>query len=355
MDDKQQRRPATIRRGNAAPLETEWRSEDDGQPSDHASGSHAIFDNRGARYGCGCILPALFLLGSLGTLASRGTYGASPAQEIGELTGIILAGIALVWVPIYLFWMRRSNRWLIAGSFALIIAFFLVLGLGKIGSGYSATTKDLDAVSNIAFDAEGNPVLPKGMAESGPMSKLMSGLVAEQNKMRSDYEAETAKLDFDPMMDAGKVVRNSALVQNCRRFTDFKSVIATHRARNIAFANNVPVKIEALDVPASAKAQIKAGAMKNQERNLGSIEKQWAGQEKSIAPMHRACLILSKRNWKAQGKMFAFFNPADTKAFNGSMGELKALDAELVALNNARLDSAKAGQDRLKSLVQPRP
>ena len=353
MNDQEQRRPATIRRGNAMGSESELRSANDAHAPDDGAGSGGIMENKGAKIGCGCILPALFLLGSLGTLASRGNYGASPAQEIGELTGIILTGVALVWVPIFLFWMRRSSKWLIGGSFALLVAFFAVMGLGKIGSGYSATQKDLSAIGSIGFDAEGNPILPKGMAANGPMAKMMVELVDEQDKMRKAFDADITKLGADAMMDARKVAQNPQLAQNCRRFTDFKTVIDGHRARNMAFAQSIPVKIEALDVPPAARAEIKAGAMAKQDANLRSIKRLWDIQEKSIGPLHRSCLILAKRNWKAQGATFAFFNPSDMKAFNAAMSALKAMDAEIAAINAERISNAKAGQDKIKSLVQP--
>jgi hypothetical protein len=351
MDDRDQRRPATIRRGDAVAPETDWSNDD--QFGDVEGPSGGILNNRFAKVGCGCALPILFLLSALGTLGAASNYGASPAEAIGELTGVVIGGIALVWVPLFLFWMRDKSKWLIGGSFVAVVAVFALLGLAKVGDGYSATNKDLSAVGSITFDNQGNPILPKGMATKGPMAKLMVELVAEQEALRGAFDADIAKLGADAMMDAGKVARNPDLVQNCRRFTDFKTVINGHRARNIGFAKAIPDKMDKLDVPASARAEIIKGAMAKQEANLSSINRLWDIQLKSIAPLHRSCLILSKRNWKAQGAVFSFFNPADMKAFNGAMAELKTLDEEIAAINAQRIDSAKAGQDKLKSLVAP--
>ena len=355
MDDRNDRKVASIRRGDATPAETDWAAVYDAQQSEGEAPATGALNNQFAKIGCGCALPALFLFGTLGSLASPSSYGASPAESVGELTGTVLGGIALVWVPLFLFWLRGSSKWLIGGTFAVIAAIFVLIGLGKIGGGYATTKKDLGALSTVGFDAEGNPVVPKGMAANGPLSKMMVEIVADQNTMRTAYEADMAKLGIDAMMDAAKVSRNAGLTQNCRRFTDFKAVIDVNRARHMSYTQSVPAKIDALDLPSSTKAEIRKGAMARQEVNLRSVERQWDIQEKSLAPLHRSCLILAKRNWKAEGAVFAFFNTADMNAFNGAMAELKTLDAEIVAINAERQNSLKAGQERIKSLVGPKP
>jgi hypothetical protein len=355
MDENKYRKPATARTDSEPAQqsnEPDWQEIYDQQLAENEAPTGGFLNNQWAKLGCGCALPALFLLGTCSSMVTQRAYGGGPsAMLIGEMTGTVIAGIILVWVPIYLFWLRDQSKWLIGASFALIAGLFTVLGLSKIGNGHKAMMDDVSAISNVQFDKEGNPILQPGMSAKGPMSKLMVDVATEQFAIRTDFDAELAKLGISDMMFADRVKRNPQLVQNCRRILATKEVIEGYRTRHLTLIRGVPDRIDALDISYVTKANMKRGAVDKLETNVKTVNKQWDIQARTMDPLHRTCLLLSKRNWQAQGTLFAFNSQADLGAFDRAMNEINQLNAELQAETQVRVNDVQAQQEKLKSQI----
>jgi hypothetical protein len=356
MSEPGERKPATIRTGSTPPpAETNWAAVYEAQQAEGDAPPGGFLNNQLAKIGCGCALPALFLLGTCGSVVSPRVYGGgSPAYMMGELTGSAAIGILLVWFPIFLFWLRDQSKWLIAGSFIVIAGVFAVLGLSKIGTSFKALEDDVSAISDVKFDNEGNPILPPGMSAKGPMSKLMVDMANEQGAIRKDLDAEIEKLGITDMMSANRVVRNPELVKNCGRITAADQAIERLRARNIQLMKSAPERIEKLDLSYSVKEEMKRGAASSLDRNVNAVNAQFNLQIKLLGPIHRACLILSKRNWTAQGETFQFNNAADLKALNNAMGEIEATNAEITAVVQKQVAKVQSGQVRIKEGLKPK-
>jgi hypothetical protein len=356
MSEPEERKPATIRMGDATPpAETDWNAVYEAQQAEGDAPPGGFLNNQLAKIGCGCAMPALFLLGTCSSMTAQRAYGGgSQAMMIGELTGGVVAGILLIWFPIFLFWLRDQSKWLIAGSFVLIAGILTVLGLSKIGTGFKAMTEDVSAISDVKFDKEGVPILPPGMSAKGPMSKLMVDMANEQGAIRKELDAEFGKLGIEDMMIANRVVRKPELVKNCARITDADETIEALRLRNKELIKSGPERIEKLDLSYSVKAEMKRGALTNLDGNMNAINAQYDLQLKLLGPIHRTCLILSKRNWTAQGETFLFNNDADLKAFNNAMGEIEAANAEITAVVQKQITKVRSGQEKIKADIKPR-
>jgi hypothetical protein len=356
MSEPGERKPATIRMGDTpSSEETDWAAVYDEQQAEGDAPPGGFLNNQLAKIGCGCALPALFLLGTCSSMTAQRAYGGgSQAMIVGELTGGVIAGVILVWFPIFLFWLRDQSKWLIAGSFIVIAGILTVLGLSKIGNGFKAMTDDVSAISDVKFDKEGNPILPPGMAAKGPMSKLMVDMANEQNAIRNALDAEIKKLGITDMMSAKHVVRKPELVKNCGRIPAADEAIERLRLRNIQLMKSVPERIEKLDLSYNVQADMKRGALASLDRNVNAINAQFDLQLKLLGPIHRTCLILSKHNWTAEGETFLFNNDTDLKAFNAAMGEIDAANAEITAVVQKQVAKVQSGQEKIKADIKPR-
>jgi hypothetical protein len=356
MDDNKYRKPATVRREGDEPAsqDIDWQKVYDEQQADGNRSQGGLLDNSAAKIGCGCVVPLLMLLGTCASATTQGSYSAdTPAAQLGEMTGRIAIGALLCWAPLYIFWLREQGKWLIGASFAAVVGFFVLLGLADLGQDRRAMTEDISALSDIKYDADGNPILSPGMANKGPVSKLFYDLAKEQQAIRSEFDAEVNKAGFPDMMLAKKVSKNPALIQNCDRILGFRDVIARYRKRNHELIESAPKRIDELDISAQFAAEMKRGMMSKMEENLADIEAQWDLQDQGIAPLHTTCRILAKRQWQPQGDMFMFNNNADMQAFNRQMAALDTINLKLGEITKKRINRVKAQQDRLKSDLPP--
>ncbi len=357
MNEYEDRKPATTSGGDALPpKEIDWSTVYENQLAQDDQSSGGFLNNMLAKIGCGCMLPAVFMLSTCASLATPSNYvGGPPAMMIGQVTGSVIVGIFLVWAPLFIFWLRDQNKWLIGGSFAVFAAVFTLIGIGKIGSAYSALKDDAAAISDVKFDAEGNPILLPGMSAKGPMSKMMVEMVAEQTAIRNDFDAEIRKSGIGDMMLADRVKRNPELVQNCERILALRETIENYRARNLKLVRSTPDRIEALDMSYDTKAEMKRGAIDKMDFNVRTTTKQWDLQAQSLLPIHRTCILLSKRSWKAQGELYLFYNQADITTFDNAMREIDRVNAEIEAVTKERITDVQAGQELLKSRIGSKP
>jgi hypothetical protein len=356
MSENEGRRPATVRTNDspAPPLpETDWAAVYEAQQAgtdDPPPGG--FLNNQFAKIGCGCVVPAIFMMGTCSTIAAPGAYGiANPAATLGQLTGGFIGGMALVWAPLFLFWLRDQSKWVIGGSFAFFAAIFVIIGLAGIGSGREAMVDDLANLSEVQYDAEGNPILTPEMAKKGPMSKLMFDMATEQSAIRKEFEADIAKLGISDMMFADRVAKNPALVRDCDRIHAFKSRIEAYRARNMELIKSAPDRIDKIDVNYSVKTEIKRGAMNRMGQNLESINAEWDMQVNALSPIHRTCQTLARRNWVAQGDMYMFNNRGDLNAFQAAMRDIDRINADIAALTSKRMQGVRADQQKLKQEI----
>jgi hypothetical protein len=353
MSENEYRRPAVVRTDAQPAPPVDWNAVYEEQQTEEGGPKGGFLNNQFAKIGCGCALPALFFLGLLGSMASGNAYGMDgPAELFGQLTGSIIVGVVACWLPLFLFWLRDGSKWLIGGSFAVVVGLFAVIGLGKIGSGYGAMEKDIAAIGDIKFDAEGNPILPPGMSSSGPVSKMMVEMASEQQALRKSFETDIAKLGIEDMMFADRVARNPSLVQNCARIPVFKAKIEDYRAKNIALIKSIPDRIDKFDMSYRTKTDMKRGAMDKLDFNLRTVGRQWDLQVESLTPVYQTCMLLSKRGWQAQGQLYAFYNQADINRFDGAMREIDRINREIMAVTQERAETVKADQERLKTHIR---
>lgn len=354
MNENEFRKPATVRTNDMPPKseEIDWQEVYEQQQAGDGTLQGGFLNNQLAKIGCGCALPALFLLGTCSTLTAQNNYGEVGPAAIGGVAGTIVAGMLLVWAPLFAFWLREQNRWLIGGSFALFAGIFAILGFAKLGNGYQALKDDVGAISEVKFDKDGNPILTPGMAGKGPMSKLMFDMAKEQEAIRNGFDAEVTKSGIPDMMLANRVERNPSLVQNCGRIPALAATIEAYRKRNLALIESGPKRIDALDISYATKADMKRGAVDRMETNLRMVNAQWDLQAKTLDPIHRTCLLLSKRNWKAQGELYAFYSQSDIRTFDAAMQEIDQVNAEINALTKKRMDDVRAGQDRIREQIR---
>ena len=356
MTNEKDRSPAYERREGETPspeVPTDWKAVYEAQLDEGESSSKGGFLENGlAKIGCGCALPLLFLLGTCGSLTDKGrVFNGGPAFIAGQVTGMVIVGIMLCWLPLFLFWLRQQSKWIIALSFAAIAGWFAITGLAKIGNDLKATADDAASFADIKFDKDGVPIIPPGMEQKGPMSKFVADLAREQHAIRVDFDAEIKKLNVEDMMLANRVNKNPSLVRNCDRILAFRTKIDAFRQRNVALIENGPQRIDALDAPFGIKDEMKRGYANGRARSVARVSREWQLQSDSMVPLHRSCLILSKRQWQAQGATFAFNNNADMSAFNDIMKQLDTMNAELAAINKGRLDQVTKEQQKLREQV----
>jgi hypothetical protein len=356
MNENEGRRPAVVRTNDSPPPplpETDWAAVYEAQQAGTDGPPPGGFlNNQFAKIGCGCVLPAIFLMGTCSAVAIPGSYGiGDPAAILGQITGGFLGGIVLVWFPLFLFWLRDQSKWVIGGSFAFFAAMFVMIGLAAIGKGRAAMEDDVTALSQMQYDANGNPILAPGMAGKGPMSKMVVEMANEQAAIRKDFEAEVAKIGVADMMFANRVARTPSLVQDCDRIPAFRTRIEAFRTRNVALIKSVSNRIDALDVSYTVKSDMKRGAMGRMDSNLATINSEWDMQVKALSPIHRTCLILGKHNWTAQGEMYMFNAQADLNSFDAAMREIDLINADINALTQKRMQGVRADQEKLKQQI----
>jgi hypothetical protein len=351
MSDTESRRPAVVRtdaQPAPPPVPTDWTAVYEAQQSGADTPKDGFLNNQLAKIGCGCVFPILMLLGTCSSMTGQGYDMMDGPMAMGYVAGGAIVGIFLCWAPLFVFWLRDQSKWIIGASFAALMMFFVIIGFAKIGNSQKAVNDDAAAVSNMQFDKNGNPFLAPGMENKGPMSAMIMKQARRHSDIRAAFEKDIKKAGIEDMMLANRVSRNTSLVQNCGRILALKPAIEDYRKRSLDVINDTPKQIEALDIPYALKRDMKKGALDKVAFNTDLTEKQWDLQSKSLDPIHRTCLILSKRNWRAQGELFAFTNLADMKGFDAAMNELDRYNAALQTLNQTRIDDLKASQQKIK-------
>jgi hypothetical protein len=354
MGEDEQRRPAVVRTDAEPappPAATDWTAVYEAQQNAGDGPAGGFLNNQLAKVGCGCVLPLLMLLGTCSSMTTQSYDSTDPAFAFFSVGGSAFAGILLCWAPLFVFWLRDQSKWIIGASFAAMMMFFVIIGFAKIGNGQKALEKDAATVSNLEFDKDGKPIIAPGTENNGPMSKLMVELTRRHSEIRTAFENDIKKAGIDDMMFADRVARKPSLVQNCDRIVALKPVIEDYRTRSMQIIQSTPEQIDRMDISYSMKREMKRGAMSKQAFNIDLMQKQWDLQAKSLEPIHRTCLILSKRNWQPQGTLFAFSNRADMNGFDAAMKELDRYNAELEGLNKTRVDDLKASQAKIKQNI----
>jgi hypothetical protein len=351
MSDNEPRRPAVVRT-NAEPAPppapTDWTAVYEEQLSSGDKSEGGFLNNQFAKIGFGCVLPFLFLVTTCSSMTRQSYDAMDGATAMGYVAGGAIIGVLLCWAPLFVFWLRDQSKWIIGASFAAITMLFVLLGFAQIGNSRKALEEDAAAISNMQFDKDGNPILAPGLENKGPMTKLIVEQTQRQTEIRTAFEIDIKKSGIEDMMFADRVTRTPSLVQNCGRILELKPAIEGYKKRSLDVIQQTPDRIDELDLSYAMKREMKKGAMDKIAFNTDLIQKQWDLQTKSIDPVHRTCLILSKRNWKAQGALFAFTNQADMNGFNAAMEELDVYNAELEKLSKIHVDDLKASQDKIK-------
>ena len=351
MSEEDERKVASVisdgERVSAAPADDAL--EDDTDQSDKTS----LLDNGALKVGCGCILPILFGLGSLGTVAGSRAGYAGGAEALGIFVGTILAGVLLTWTPFFLFWLRDKKGWIIVASLLLAIGAFTIVGVVKMGAGFGEANEDMRAVSKMKYDENGQPKVTEEMREAGPVSEFLYAAVKEQQALRKKYEADIAALGVDDMMLADKVKQDPGVTRNCDAIWDLGETIEARKAENLQIAKTQIDKIDDLDLASSFKRDFKKGAIESHERNRPGIIRQWDTQKATLPHLHRSCQIIARGQWEAEGELFAFNNQADLSAFSAEMEKIEILNKELAELQKDQKDRLESAQNRLKNVLPP--
>ncbi len=351
MGNDNLRRPAVVRTDAepAPPPEPiDWAAEYEAQQNAEDKPAGGLLNNQLAKVGCGCLLPLMMLLGTCSSVTMQSYDYTEPAFALFYVAGSAFAGMLFCWAPLFVFWLRDQSKWIIAASFVALILLFVIMGFAKIGSNLKALQEDASILTDMQLDKDGKLIIAPGTKDKGPMSKLLVEQIRRQEDIRMAFENDIKEAGIEDMMFADRVARKPSLMQNCARILALKPAIEDYRRRSVQIIKSVPDQIDRLDISYSQKREMKYGAMSKMAVNVDLMQKQWDLQVKSLEPIHRTCLILSKRNWKPQGRLFAFSNTADMKAFDAAMGELDRYNAELEQLNKTRVDNLKAIQERLK-------
>lgn len=339
MDDKQGRKPATIRTGNgpllsenSAPTDdsTDWEAVYEAQLAEETTPPGGILNNQFAKIGCGCFLPLIAAMGSCAGTSSVVVGG--QAETVGYLFGTVMAGMALCWVPLFLFWLREQKKWIIAASFVALAVFFVVTSLGKIGREMNKINDDFSIMRDITLDKDGNAVLADGAKAQGPFGKMLQNMITERDALFVKFEGDILALGSEQLADAKLLSKDSSPLRNCAAFANLQPKVEAYHQQARAMIIQMRDKIEAMDYSDTMKREMMRGYDDSRTRNIAVVDRQWAMHKQMVSNYHKSCVVLARRNWTAQGSIFSFTNRRDMDEFNSIISHGEKIQAEYTDL-----------------------
>jgi hypothetical protein len=349
MNENEYRRPAVVRTDSEPAPETDWNAVYQAQQSDESKPEGGFLNNGFAKIGCGCLLPALMMLGTCAGTTNNASIG--PEFMPSYVAGTIIGGLLLCWGPVFAFWLRDQSKWIIGASFIVFAVIFGVGALSKIGGERQKLLDDMSVINDVKFDKDGNAILADGSNPKGPFGKMMVEMIAERDKIFADYEASRAALGINQLFMAADLKKNPKVINNCQGILSLEGKVTEARTKSKAMLEGLRQKVEAMDYSAAIKADMLRGIGASQSANFSIVDKQWDIQQRSITPTYRACTMLAKRQWTNKGQDFIFNSTADMNIFNESVKTLNALDAEAVTLMKNHSDGLKAKKENLNNIM----
>ena len=165
----------------------------------------------------------------------------------------------------------------------------------------------------------------------------------------NQFQAEMTNLGGTGMLDAASLAGDQTLEEHLSRIEALNAAAERYRVAAMKLLDDVPKKIERLNVSDDDKTQMMAGANETlgESRNVINRSVNLVLEKFSVARAAYIGLRNARGRWVVNNGVVDFTDDADLQAFNSRVIRYDAINAEL---NANRASAIQSQGERLKSL-----
>jgi hypothetical protein len=295
--------------------------------------------------------------------ARHGRPTIGPAAAYGFVAGAALARAVIVWLVVYLAFLRKYRGGLILlpalSLFAVLGATLVVAGVGA-SVGRTNAARHLQAVKGTAAlradlrDAYAHldsgkiiPTHPTAGGQVGEVEGSFRRFLAQLMQDRRAYGAEMRALALAQAITPAGIAPPGGIAAARARIAQARAVVQKYRLlgrdRLLGYRKTLS------DIPVSSEQ--KAGALRGYDRNLprslADAETVWDSEDRILAQGGRIVDLLSQTrgHWTVRAGKFVFERPADLARFKAEGQVLDGLIARDHQVQQAQLQRAREGVD----------
>ena len=276
----------------------------------------------------------LLLLSASGPVAPS-SHAGTPAYALAQVTGAVIAGVAIVWGVAFAITIRKASPAWKVGSFVAIALVSAIVGLSRAGQAgeqaRSAAMSDARDIAGMVERVDDNLTDVDAGEGKGPVYRMAAASVNSMLADRRAFGAKATAAGLDEVMDPTRLKKTSPVLGHCDRLAELAGEARTYGGRHsdhLARARSVGMEAVARDeVPQSAVDAFVEGA----QSSAPKFKRQWALNAELVEEAAGACRVLARKRWERAEGRFQFVNAGDLAAFNAHVDRIQAINRELAA------------------------